>query len=306
MIPSQSLHGTALHGTPDRVDSPAMDAETMGTPCLDAAVVAGGWDHFVRSFLAAYFELHPAFAAGAGRHEFDGRLPDWSPEALAHESAWLRAQRECAEEFDPATLDERRAFEREMVKVVVDSDLFWLEDADWPRRNPLFYAGPLDPSLYLTRDYAPPEQRMRAFVDWARAVPRAAGQVRANLLTPMPRTHAELGERTFAGLAGYLETDVPPLFAAVEDADLHAEFQAANAEAARELRELGAWFHAQLPAPEADGGDFRLGPELFARMLRETERVDLPLADLEAARRHKLERNLAALREALAAFAPGL
>ncbi len=283
-----------------------MDAETKSLQCLDSSVVAGGWDHFVRSFLAGYFELHPTFAAGAGRHDYDGRLPDWSPEALAHEAAWLRAERARAEEFDPCTLDERRAFEREMIQVVVDSDLFWLEAAEWPRRNPLFYAGSLDPSLYLTRDYAPLPQRMRAFVDWARAVPRAAGQVRANLLTPMPRPHAELGEMTFGGLAGYLETDVPPLFAEVDDPDLQADFQASSAAAAQALRDLGAWFHAQIPPPGEDGGDFRLGPDLFARMLRETERVDVPLTELEAAGRRELERNLEALRGALAAFAPGV
>jgi hypothetical protein len=286
-----------------------MDAETKGLQCLDTSVVAGGWDHFVRSFLAGYFDLHPTFASGAGRHDYDGRLPDWSPEALAHEVAWLRAERARAEEFDPTTLDERRAFEREMIQVVVDSDLFWLEAAEWPRRNPLFYAGALDPSLYLTRDYAPLPQRLQAFVAWARAVPRAVGQVRANLLTPMPRPHAELGEMTFGGLAGYLETDVPPLFAGVaeiEDPDLLADFQASNAAAAQALRELGAWFHAQIPPPGADAGDFRLGPDLFARMLRETERVDVPLAELEAAGRRELARNLEALRGALTAFAPGV
>ena len=41
-------------------------------------------------------------------------------------------------------------------------------------------------------------------------------------------------------------------------------------------------------------------------MLRETERVDLPLAELEAAGRRELERNLKSLKEALAAFAPGV
>ncbi|MEO6191829.1 MAG: DUF885 domain-containing protein [Thermoanaerobaculia bacterium] len=283
-----------------------MDAETKSLQCLDASVVAGGWDHFVRSFLDGYFELHPTFASGAGRHEFDGRLPDWSPEGFEREIAWLRAERAGAAEFDPATLDERRAFERELLNVVVDSDLFWLEDAEWHRRNPLFYAGAIDPNLYLARDYAPLARRMRAFVDYARAVPRAAGQMRAQLLTPMPRTHAELGEMTFAGLAGYLESDVPAVFAGVADPALQAELQQANAAAARALRELGAWFHEQIPLPGTDAGEFRLGAELFARMLRETERVDMPLAELEAAGRRELERNLAALREALAAFAPGL
>jgi hypothetical protein len=288
------------------VDFPSMDAETKSLQCLDASVVAGGWDHFVRSFLDGYFELHPTFASGAGRHEYDGRLPDWSPEGFAREIAWLRAERARAAEFDPTTLDERRAFERELLNVVVDSDLFWLEDAEWHRRNPLFYAGAIDPNLYLARDYAPLARRMRAFVDYARGVPRAAAQARAQLLTPMPRTHAELGEMTFAGLAGYLESDVPALFAVVEDPALQAEFQAANAAAARALRELGAWFHEQIPPPGTDAGEFRLGAELFARMLRQTERVDMPLAELEAAGRRELERNLAALRETLAAYAPGL
>jgi hypothetical protein len=283
-----------------------MDAETKSLQCLDPSVVAGGWDHFVRSFLDGYFERHPTFAAGAGRHEFDGRLPDWSPEGLARETAWLKAEWARAAELDPATLDERRAFEREVVKVVVDSDLFWLETAEWHRRNPLFYAGVLDPNLYLSRDYAPLPQRMRAFVDYARAVPRAAAQVRANLITPMPRSHAELGEMTFGGLAGYLETDVPPLFAAVADSELQAELREAGAAAAQALRELGAWFHEQIPPPGTDAGELRLGADLFARMLRETERVDVPLAELEEAGRRELERNLAALREACAAYAPGL
>ena len=73
---------------------------------------------------------------------------------------------------------------------------------EMPWRNPLYYTGPLDPNLYLTREYAPLERRLRAYLEYARAVPRAAAQVRANLRTPMPRSFAELGERSFSGLAG--------------------------------------------------------------------------------------------------------
>ncbi|HEX9940698.1 MAG TPA: DUF885 domain-containing protein [Thermoanaerobaculia bacterium] len=283
-----------------------MDPEAKDLQCIDVTAVAGAWDHFVRSFLEAYFEAHPTFAAGAGRHEYDGRLPDWSPEAIAEEIARLRTERSRAVEFDPAMLDERRAFEQEIVLSVVDSDLFWLEAAEFPWRNPLFYAGPLDPNLYLSREYAPLERRMRAYVEYARAVPRAAGQVRANLRAPMPRTHAELGERSFAGLAGYYESDVPAVFAAVDDPDLQAEFREANAAAARAMRELGAWFHDQIPPAGEDAGEFRLGADLYSRMLWDMERVDVSLAELEDAGRRDLERNLAALREACAAYAPGL
>jgi len=283
-----------------------MDPEAKDLQSVDVAAVGGSWDRLVRSFLDGYFEVHPTFAAGAGRHEYDGRLPDWSAERVEGEIARLHSERARAAEFDPAMLDERRAFEREILTAVIDADLFWLEAAEWHRRNPLFYAGPLDPNLYLSREYAPLEQRLRAYVDYARAVPRAAEQARANLRTPMPRTHAELGEMSFRGLAGYFESDVPAVFAAVEDADLQAEFRQANAAAAQAMRELGAWFHEQIPPAGQDAGEFRLGADLFASMLWHTERVDVSLAELEDAGRRDLERNLAALREACAAFAPGL
>ena len=141
---------------------------------------------------------------------------------------------------------------------------------------------------------------MRAFVDYARAVPRAAAQMRANLRTPMPRTHAELGEMTFGGLAGYLESDVPRgVRGRRRTRRSRRSSRTPTPPPPRRFRELGAWFHEQIPPPGTDAGEFRLGAELFARMLRETERVDLPLAELEAAGRRELERNLAALREAL-------
>lgn len=289
-----------------------MDAEAKELQSLDPAIAAGAWDRFVRSFIDGYFEIHPTFAARAGRHDLDGRLPDWSPEAIEREIAWLRWERDRLEETDPATLDERRAFEREVVKVTVDADLFWLEAAEWHRRNPLYYTETLDPNLYLSREYAPLEWRMRGYIGYARAVPRAAAQIRANLRTPMPRTCALLGKVSFLGLAGYCESDVPRAFAAVEDSGLQDELRAANAAAAQAFLELGAWFNEQLAAPAdaadaADSvGELRLGPELFARMLRETERVDLPLVELAAAGRRDLDRNLEALRQACADYAPGL
>jgi hypothetical protein len=259
------------------------------------------WDGFVRSFLEGYFEQFPTFGSSVGRHEYDGRLPDWSSEAMADRVDWLRARRGEALAF--TGLEARRAVERDHLVTQIDTDLFWRVDAEWPERNPLFYASPLDPSLYLTRDYAPLDMRMRAYIDYARAVPKAAEQIRANLRTPMPRTVAQVGCQTLGGLAGYFTTDVPPIFAAVEDPRLQEDFRTANAAAAAAMRDLGAWFTAE----EAKGGDdgFALGAERFQRMLRDTERVDLPLAALEAAGRRDLERNLAALREACAALAPG-
>ncbi len=278
------------------------------TPGTTSAGQAGAepWDALVASFIERYFEAHPTFGAGAGRHELDGRLPDWSPEAFEREVARLRDDRRRALDFAPALLDEPRRFERELLVSITESDLFWLEEAQSHRSNPLYYSAPLDPNLYLSRDYAPLEQRLRSYVQYALEVPRAVAQMRANLRTPLPRTFAELGEKSFGGLAGYYETDVPAFFAAVDDAALQRRMRQANAAAAQAMRDLGAWFHDQIPPAGEPGGEFRMGAGLYARMLAATERVDVPLAELEEAGRRELARNLAALRDACAAFDPSL
>jgi hypothetical protein len=270
-------------------------AALIASACRPGA--ASRWDSFVNEFVESYFRAEPHFAVSQGRHEFDGRLPDWSETALREQIAWLHRMREQAQGFDTVGggLDPARSFEREYLLALVDGDLFWLEKAEWPWRNPVFYGGALDPNVYLTRPYAPLPDRMRAYNRWLRALPSAAAHIRANLRTPLPRPYVDIGRIRFGGLIPYLEHDVPPIFAAVTDTALQAEFRAATPGAVQALRELDTW----LASERERGTDaFALGPDLFREMLRATERVDVPLERLEEIGRADLERNLRALEQA--------
>jgi hypothetical protein len=276
----------------------------LATACV--AEKTGGsardWDRFVSEFIDSYFEAEPLFAVYQGRHEFDGRFPDWSSAGLQRRAQRLHQLRDSAASFPVDSSDAARRVERNYVVAVIDGDLFWLERAEWPYRNPEYYTDGIDPNVYLAREYAPLEQRMKAFTLYARNLPRALAQARANLRTPMPKTYAEIGHGRFSGLASYLENDVPQVFAPVKDSALEREFRVANAEAVRSLQEIAAWLKGQLKTGTAN---YALGPEKFRDMLRMTEGVDLPLEKLEAEGKADLERNLAALREACGKFAPG-
>lgn len=271
--------------------------------CRTAQSPAGSadWDNFVASYLDAYFAVHPSLAVAEGRHEFDGKLPDWSKAALDQEIARLHSERARAVAFT-SNLDQRQQFERDYLIAQIDSGLFWLESARWPYRDPYFYGDALDPQVYLTRPYAPLDQRMRAFINYEKALPAALDQIRTNLQTPMPRTYVDFGRLTFGGLAQYFDHDVKGIFASVKDPQLQSDFAASNANAIRALRSLDAWFASQ----HAKANDnFALGADLFHQMLYATERVDISLDQLEAIGRQDLEQNLAALKEACAQFAPG-
>src|SRR5712664_2087161 len=66
------------------------------------------WDPYVNDFLEAYFVARPDFAVRAGRHEFDGKLPDWSAEGLAKETRRLHAEKERVGGFQDSPLSERQ------------------------------------------------------------------------------------------------------------------------------------------------------------------------------------------------------
>ncbi|MGE5808347.1 MAG: DUF885 domain-containing protein [Nitrospirota bacterium] len=261
------------------------------------------WDRYVQGFIESYFAAHPDAAVYAGRHEFDGRLPDWSRTHLDREVRRLRKERERALSFNPADLDERRRFERDYLTAVIDGKLFWLTSAEWPYKNPVFYERALDPNVYLTREYAPLSKRMDAYIRYAKAIPKAARQIRANLRPPLPRPFIAIGRTIFGGLASYYEKDVPAAFSAVKDAKLQKEFAAANEKAIGAMEGLAAWLGSlEVSATE----DFALGPDRFREMLWATERVNTPLENLERIARQDLERNTGALREACAAYAPAM
>lgn len=258
------------------------------------------WDAFVEDYILRHFQMNPHEAVQAGRHDFDGGMPDFSRAGLDRQIARRSEFRTAAARF--SGLDPGRAFERDHLLARIRHDLFWRERANWPLRNPFFYADALDPSIYLTREYAPLEQRMVAYTRWARNVPTAVRQMQDNLRTPLPSPYIQIAHITYGGLAKYLPERVPGIFAEVKNDTLQQELRIANQGAADAFARFDQWLHEQ---EKSATRDFALGPELFGAMLRETEAVDVPLGVLREAGERDLERNLEAMRDACAKLMPG-
>lgn len=260
------------------------------------------WNAYVDKFLNDYFAARPDVAVYAGRHEFDGRLPDWSAEGLSKEIQRLHAERDKASAFKDDALDERQRFERDYLLAQIDKDLFWMETADFPHTNPYYYADSIDPDVYVSREYAAPDVRLRAFTAYAKAVPVALQQIRSNLKLPLPRTYIKIGRTTIGGLADFYAKDVAAVFASVKDDQLQKDFKTANEAAIKAIKDFDSWLAQQEPSAR---DNFALGAEKFSRMLKATEGVDVPLDKLEEIGKQDLERNLAASREGCATYAPG-
>jgi hypothetical protein len=280
----------------NKVEAPAP------APVASAEQAAQRWQAAVDGFIDGYFQHNPTQAANAGKHEFDGKLPDYSPAGMQATIDWLHQQRDAVAKFSDDQLDARQRFQRDYVLAAIDGQLFWLEESGFSSSNPGFYAGDLSPSMYLTRPYAPLAQRMAAFVSYQEALPKAIEQIRGNFKTQLPASYIDLGVNTFGGYASFFKNDVPAIFAEVKDEALQQRFVAANAGAVKATQEMADWFTSLKPQATQD---FALGAEKFSRMLQATERVELPLDQLKAAGEADLARNLAALKAACDEFAPG-
>jgi Bacterial protein of unknown function (DUF885) len=283
----------------------------VGTVCACTAprTPQASWHDLVTEYVEAYLREHPAFAAAQGRHEYDGRLPDWSEAGIRAEASRIARFRERVQRFPTDRLSPAERFEREYLLTRIDRELFWTTVADAPFRNPAFYLGmsdggdSLDPATYVVKPYAPVDTRARAFIAYARDVVRVAPEIRRNLAHPMPATYLKLGIAGFRGLASFYRHDAPLAFAAVQDPSLRQAVADATQPAARALDAIADDLAHRTPTV---GFSEALGAERFARLLQMTERVQMPLADIEAALQADLDRNLVALQAACRRYAPTL
>jgi uncharacterized protein (DUF885 family) len=260
------------------------------------------WDSYVDQFLNDYFAANPTFAVIQGKHEYDGKFPDWSEEGLNKEIARLKSEREKASAFKDNELDDRQRFERDYLIARIDNDLFWRETADQPHTNPYWYSDPTDPDVYVSRPYAPLETRIKAYTTYAKNLPAALAQIKGNLKGPLSKNLIAIGRQTIGGLADFFSKDVVKVFEPVKDEQLQKGFKEANDGAIKAVKDFDAFLASQ---EKTANNNFALGPDKFKAMLKQTEGVDIDLASLEQVAQHDLDRNTDALKVECAKFAPG-
>ncbi|MEO6582237.1 MAG: DUF885 domain-containing protein [Sphingomicrobium sp.] len=268
-----------------------------------AAPASTNWAKFMNDYIEQTFKANPPFAATAGRHEFDGQLPDWSEAGIQNEVTRLRTAVAEAEKFDPAKLSENERFERAYLIGQAKGSLFFIDAADQAHKNPAYYSGSLDPSTYVVVPYAAPEVRIKAYTRYLQAIPAAVQHIRENLRTPLPLSFVDYGKNAFGGYADYYPADGIKAFAAVGSAQDQETLKAASTTAAAAMRSLADWLEQQRPTAN---NDFALGAARFQQMLNDTEMVNTPIAELERIGRADLESNLKQLTEACARWAAGM
>ena len=259
-----------------------------------AAVATSAWQQFTDSFIERHFAAAPTRAVWAGMHEYDGQLQDVTAGTIRERAEMLREfARRARDEFSAETLNEDEELERQHLISAIEGMLFSVEVAESHLRNPAWYAGPLSPSVYVTREYASKDERLAALTAHLEKIPAYLQQMRGTLQPPFPRPFVRTALVGFGGLASHFHDDVPGLFAEVEDQKLQASFAAALGPAVAALRDVEVWLELRL---EDATEEFALGEERYRELLRRAYRIDLDWKTLKNVAQADLARNLKLLR----------
>ena len=234
----------------------------------------GEYEAVAEEYIKGYLGAHPLEGTALGLHEYDGKITDYSRLALDAELSRLRRFDDRLAKFDPGKLSPRQSIDLRILQAAVKKDLFEMQDMSVFERNPMVYARAADVNIYIKRNFAPLEDRVRSLVAIESQIPNILIAARTNLNEVVPKPYVELAIQIAKGSAEFLKKDLIAAIGNLKDEQLRGAFHEANRKGANALNDYAAWLERE-KLPKASM-DFALGEEKFGRFLTQTELVDLP------------------------------
>ena len=222
-------------------------------------------------YLTGYLAWRPQAGTALGLHQYDGKLTDYSQASLDAELARLKSFEQRVAQMDTNTLSAHSLYDYRILLSAIRREIFGFEQMQSYSQNPMTYAGALDVNIYIKRNFAPLEDRVRSITAILNQAPQIVAAAKANLAESLPRPQVETAIEEADGAADFLSKDLVEALKEVKDEKLMAEFNAANGQAIREMRGYAAYLKEQ-KLPKAND-HYALGREKYVQMLRYGEMI---------------------------------
>lgn len=247
---------------------------TCTLPCLGGPGPEDSkFESLAQEYLQGYLAWRPQQGTTLGLHDFDGKVTDFSSASLSAEHARLSSFEERLRHLRAGDLSPQTFYDFRILRAAIKRELFGFDEMRIYSKNPMTYAGVLDVNIYVKRNFATLETRVRSITAILNAAPKIFAAARANLAESLPGPEIELAIDQANGAADFLSKDLVDALAQVKDAKLMTDFKAANDLAIAELKHYSAYLRDQ-KVPKADK-DFALGTEKYARLLEYGELVKM-------------------------------
>jgi uncharacterized protein (DUF885 family) len=222
-------------------------------------------------YIEGYLAWRPQTGTQLGLHQHDGKLTDFSQASLDIELGRLKRFEQRLLEFDTTSLSPKSFHDLRILRNSVKREIFGFQQMRNYWENPMTYSTAIDVNIYIKRNFAPLEQRVKSIVAILNQAPAVMAAARANLAASLPRPKVETAIDEATGAADFLSKDLVAALKQVANPQLMAELNTANQRAIQELRGYAAYLKDQ-KLPSANER-YALGREKYVQLLLHGEMI---------------------------------
>lgn len=255
------------------------------------------YDQISDEFFDAFYTYWPPHATRQGFHQYDHSLGHYRREEIAATLQTMRRLQAELAALPVQDLDHDRALDHAVLTTRMKREIFWIETWRFWERNPLFYKDVIVEGLFnlVSRNFAPPAERLAALIDRAREIPEVIAAAIDNLQNPPPE-YTRQAIRQMDGAVDFVSR-LPQEFAGICEARQLTALDEVVSQGVDALRTFKIFLEDDLLS--RSNGKFAIGREKVQALLDAEEMIDTPVETILEV----LYRDLAGLEEQISALA---
>lgn len=224
-------------------------------------------------YLDGHLAWRPQLGTYLGLHEYDGKIKDFSKQALEAELTRLKDYEMKLSAFPDDSLSQKLRYDYRILLSAIKQEIFAIEDLGTYSKNPMTYSGSLDLNIYIQRDFAPLEDRMRSIIAIEEKAPAIFAAARENLEDSLAGPYVETAILIARGAASFLGKELVDGLKVVKDDSIRSAFNKANEIAITELNNFATYLEREkLPKVH---NNYAIGKENYQKMLLYNEMLTL-------------------------------
>lgn len=179
-------------------------------------------------YIKGYLDWRPGTGVALGFHQYDGLMGDLSKASIGKELARLKDFDQKMAGVDTSALSTKMFYDYRILRSAIKDEILNFEDMDIYTKNPMTYAGAVDVSIYIKRDFAPLEDRVKSIITIERKAPEVFAAAKENLRDSLAKPYIETAIAIAEGTVQFLNGDVKIALKGVKNDTLMKSFEASN------------------------------------------------------------------------------
>lgn len=224
-------------------------------------------------YLEGYLAWRPATGTALGYHQYDGKVTDVSKASLEKEFARLKDYDSQLNTLDTAALSTKAFYDYRILRSAIKLEMFSYEDIGAYSKNPMTYAGAVDVSIYVKRNFAPLDERVKSIIAIEKQAAKIFANAKLNLNDTLAKPYVETAIAIARGSASFLGGDLKVALKDVKNDTLMKTFNKVNSEAIAQINSFADYLQKE-KLPKATN-KYAIGKANYQKMLLYNEGITM-------------------------------